>query len=295
MAQNTRTWGDLVKLTQARAGAAVSADFEMNNIGILLNSAAHILYNETPWWERYLVLEPRTVSRGYVDYTEDSYNVYGAGTEDVNGLYVRNGTANGVARYSKYDSDGTTILYDIESDASNLNWQILSDADAVLYDIASTASTPPESGWADNTGDSPAPIVQALSEIGEYIGHWNGAKWECTSTSRGSAYPDQNGIRITGCCEGDTVYVAFKKSFSTVFGDGELGTTSDVPAEWFEFMAYHAARSYHESQGRDIQSITLSTIQGVKDQALLKINRQGIYETIARRFKTYYGQDVSVR
>ena len=206
MAQNTRQWADLVRLTQARAGAAFAAGTELDNISFLLNSAAHIMYNETPWWERYLVLEERSVVDGYIPYEESG-----------------------------------------------------------------------------------------LDTIGEYIGHWNGEVFSCAGATPGTAYPDHNGIRITNCNQGDTVYVAYKKAFTDVYGDGENGTTSEVPSEWFEFMAYHAARSYQESQGEQIQGIALSTVEMVKDQALLKINRQGIYNNIASRFRTYYGCDVSVR
>jgi len=296
MAQNTRQWADLVRLTQARAGAAFAAGTELDNISFLLNSAAHIMYSETPWWERYLVVEPRTVERGYVAFTEDSYNVFGAGTTDANGLYVRDGNSvDGNPRYSLYAEDGTKT-HDIES-TGNVAWAIQDLVTAeILYSIGSSSTTPPESGWTVETdGESPAPLVQALSEIGEYIGHWNGQVFACSGSTPGTAYPDHNGIRITNCNQGDTAWVAYKKAFTDVYGDGENGTTSEVPSEWFEFMAYHAARSYQESQGEQIQSIALSTVQTVKDQALLKINRQGIYNNIASRFRTWYGCDVSVR
>ena len=206
MANNTRKWADLVRLTQARAGAAFAAGTELENIGYLLNSAAHILYNETPWWERYLVVEERTVVDGYIPYEE-----------------------------------------------------------------------------------------LGKDTIGEFITYYNGELWSGEGRDyRGCAYPDHNGIRITDPNVGATVWVAYKKEFTDVYGDGENGTIEDVPSEWFEFMAYHAARSYQESQGEQIQSIALSTVQMVKDQALMKISRQGIYDTIAKRFRTIYGTDVSV-
>ena len=60
MAQQTRTWAEVVGLTQARAGAAFSSGTELTNIGFLLNSAARTIYDESRYWERFLVLEPRT-------------------------------------------------------------------------------------------------------------------------------------------------------------------------------------------------------------------------------------------
>ena len=100
MAQQTRTWAEVVGLTQARAGAAFSSGTELNNIGFLLNSAARTIYDESRYWDRYLVLEPRTAARGYIATTEDSFNVYGAGFSPSNGLYVRKIDVNGKASYN---------------------------------------------------------------------------------------------------------------------------------------------------------------------------------------------------
>lgn len=303
MAQNTRDWNDLLRLVEARIGHQLSPT-DTTRVGWLLNSAASIAYNDTPWWERYLVLEPRTVSRGYINYTEDSYNVYGAGTSEVNGLYVRavDDDIGGLPHFIKYDTDGTTELYHIYTStvSPGAQWYIDSDTNTAngIYStpIISATTTPPKSGWRVSnfdTGESPAPIVQALSEIGEYIGHWNGEVFSCAGSTAGTAYPDQNGIRVTNCDSDDTVYVAFKKTLGADFGDGEQGTSTEVPAEWFDFMALHAARSWKASKGE--QAIALADVQQAFDQALLKINRQGIYNSIGQRFRTYYGCDVSVR
>lgn len=367
MAQGTRTWTELTGLTAARCGCALSDD-DATQVGFLLNSAARQLYLENPWWERFLVLEPRTVERGYVSYSEDSFNVYGAGTSEANGLYVRNGdayesknnyqivkssgitvsgagssgvnsdqyvqtnTVNGKpyytdgAKFIQWISAGTpqwqigTSYYSTDDvatpdlvttwlpiegiggslpvpsvSANNEEWQLVDQDDLVIYNVASTSSTPPETGWSSDNGEDPAPRVQALSEIGEYIGHWNGKKWSGANPTMGTAYPDQNGIRVTDSSQ-DIVYMAFKKSFNTTYGDGTGGTTSDVPAEWFEFMAYSAARSFLQSQRQSdsYQPIAISEVERVREQALLKINRQGIYKTIAQRFRTYYNQDVSI-
>jgi hypothetical protein len=294
MAQGTRTWTELIGLTAARCGCALSGD-DATQVAFLLNSAARQLYLENPWWERFLVLEPRTVERGYVSYSEDSFNVYGAGTNEVNGLYVRNGDDGGFPKYTKYGDDGVSALFNIRT--TELGEHELEDATGLdFYAASGSGSTvPPESGWSVQSGESPAPRVQALSEIGEYIGHWNGKKWSGANPTMGTAYPDQNGIRVTDSSQ-DIVYMAFKKSFNTTYGDGTSGTTSDVPSEWFEFMAYSAARSFMQSQRQSdsYQPIAISEVERVREQALLKINRQGIYKTIAQRFRTYYNQDVSI-
>lgn len=299
MAQNTRTWAEAIGLTQARAGASFAAGTELTNIGFLLNSAARTIYDESRWWERQLVVEPRTVERGYVAYTEDSINVYGAGIEEANGLYVRNGVnPDSNPKYTLY-KDGEPF-YEIRS-TLNQSWQIgkLVGEFALLvikYEITSTSTTPPESGWVGYIAGDPGPIAQALSEIGEYIGHWDGELWTCADSQRGQAYPDHNGIKIANCNHGDTVYVAYKKSFTDTYGDGENGTVSDIPSEWLEFMSYDAARAYAASQGNQdgYNPVAIRDVDRAMERALMKVSRQGINETIALYFRTNYGYDVSV-
>jgi len=305
MAQNTRTWAEAVGLTGARVGTEFASGSELNRIGFLLNSAARTIYDESRWWERQLVVEPRTVSRGYVAYTEDSINVYGAGTAAVNGLYIRNGvSADGNPAYTMYDTDGTTALFSIWSEFNSAWWISSSGIDAptaLIYGAPSASTEPPTSGWilsgTPYQGDSPGPIVQALSEIGEYIGHWDGELWTCADSSRGQAYPDHNGIKIANCNHGNTVWVAYKKSLTDTFGDGEAGTISDVPAEWLEFMSYDAARAYLASQGSQggYNPIAIRDVELALERALMKVSRQGINETIALYFRTNYGYDVSVK
>jgi hypothetical protein len=303
MAQQTRTWAEVVGLTQARAGAAFSSGTELTNIGFLLNSAARTIYDESRYWERYLVLEPRTAARGYIATTEDSYNVYGAGTAEANGLYVRNGNSvDGNPAYTLFDTDGTTALYNIWS-SLNAAWQItdgvVNSPTNSLYGVSSTSTTPPLDGWGRPTqfftGASPAPIVQALSEIGEAIGYWGAAKWSGNDPLTLTAYPDQNGIRVASNVTG-TVYVAFKKAWTDTYGNGESGTLATVPSEWAEFMAYDAARSYRASQsGEDgFNPIALRDVNNALERALMKVSRSGAIAALTNQLKTQYSVDESV-
>ena len=236
----------------------------------------------------------------------DVYTVYGAGTKDANGLYVRNGnSADGNPAYTLYDSEGTTVLYNLWS-LSNSSWYISSsdidDLDGLIsggvYANTSIQSpTPSESGWVSaNESPEPAPLVQALSEIGEYIGHWNGEIWASEDAKRGQAYPDHNGIKIANCKHGNVAWVAYKKAFTDTYGDGTNGTVSDIPSEWLEFMSYDAARAYAASQGSQdgYNPVAIRDVERAMERALMKVSRQGINETIALYFRTNYGYDVSV-
>ena len=307
MAQQTRTWAEVVGLTQARAGAAFSSGTELTNIGFLLNSAARTIYDESRYWERFLVLEPRTAERGYIATTENSYNVYGAGTAAVNGLYVRNGNSmDGNPAFTLYDTDGTTALYNLWSDTLDA-WFITSDAidtnppTNIIYlaSVPQVLGNPPESGWVvcpvNCNGEEPAPAVQALSEIGEAIGYWGAAKWEGNDPLNLTAYPDSNGIRVASNVTG-TIYVAYKKAWSDTYGNGESGTLATVPTEWAEFMAYDAARSYRASQDSEsgFNPIALRDVNNALERALMKPSREGAIAALTNQLKTQYSTDNSI-
>jgi len=294
MAQQTRTWAEVVGLTQARAGAAFSSGTELTNIGFLLNSAARTIYDESRYWERFLVLEPRTAERGYIATTEDSINVYGAGTTEANGLYVRNGNSVDTnPKYTLYNDD--EAVYQITSTAGSI-WAIQEVASGdILYSSIGGAIVP-EGVWTLETdGKSPAPIVQALSEIGEAIGYWGASKWEGNDPLNLMAYPDSNGIRVASNVTG-TIYVAYKKAWSDTYGNGESGTLATVPTEWAEFMAYDAARSYRASQDSEsgFNPIALRDVNNALERALMKPSREGAIAALTNQLKTQYSTDNSV-
>ena len=310
MAQHTRTWAEVVGLTQARAGAAFSSGTELTNIGFLLNSAARTIYDESRYWERYLVLEPRTAARGYIATTEDGFNVYGAGFREANGLYVRNGDLNGKPRYdtiidgsAAFTLSWTGTRWEIESViyitsvgeivTSDGNW--LYEPGDILYFNVAVDATPPEAGWELGVGIDLPPYVDALSEIGEAMGYWSGEKWAGGDPTSLTAYPDKNGIRVASNVTG-TVYVAFKKSWTDTFGNGESGTLATVPTEWAEFMAYDAARSYRASQGGEdgFNPIALRDVNNALERALMKVSRSGAIAALTNQLKTQYSVDNSV-
>ena len=295
MAQQTRTWAEVVGLTQARAGAAFSSGTELTNIGFLLNSAARTIYDESRYWERFLVLEPRTAERGYIATTEDSINVYGAGTTEANGLYVRNGNSVDTnPKYTLYNDD--EAVYQITSTAGSI-WAIQEVASGdILYSSIGGAIVPEGIWTLETDGKSPAPIVQALSEIGEAIGYWGSAKWEGNDPLSLTAYPDSNGIRVASNVTG-TVYVAYKKAWSDTYGNGESGTLATVPTEWAEFMAYDAARSYRASQDSEsgFNPIALRDVNNALERALMKPSRDGAIAALTNQLKTQYSTDNSVK
>jgi len=303
MAQQTRTWAEVVGLTQARAGAAFSSGTELTNIGFLLNSAARTIYDESRYWERFLVVEPRTVKRGYISLTENSINVYGCGIESVNGLYTL--SADEFENHTVWELTTGDKPYYIRRETHNENnaWHIVQAdsatqviANEYLYSDGHDGNAPTESNWSvDIDGVAPTPITQALSEIGEAIGYWGSAKWEGNDPISLTAYPDSNGIRVASNVTG-TVYVAYKKAWSDTYGNGESGTLATVPSEWAEFMAYDAARSYRASQDSEsgFNPIALRDVNNALERALMKPSREGAIAALTNQLKTQYSTDNSV-
>jgi hypothetical protein len=198
-----------------------------------------------------------------------------------------------------YKADGVTPIFSLFHDNFGVQWTItVGDVNASgdYYQAVSTSSTPPNSGWVSANGNKlPAPYVQALSDIDEAVGYWDGAKWSGGDPTTLTAYPDQNGIRVASNVTG-TIYVAFKKTWTDTFGDGTSGTVATIPSEWAEFMAYDAARSYRASQGGEdgFNPIALRDVNNALERALMKPSRSGAIAALNNQLKTQYSTDNSI-
>ena len=87
------------------------------------------------------------------------YEVSGAGTSAVNGVYVENGTNDGKPKY-EFNNNGTTyyLCYD---ESYGGNWLVGTSygVPQSYYYIPSTSDSPPSDGWRENNGLRPAPTV----------------------------------------------------------------------------------------------------------------------------------------
>jgi hypothetical protein len=88
------------------------------------------------------------------------YTASGAGTSGYNGTYVPDGSNSGSGGRLRYKLDSTHyILW------SNNYWYFWADPNAQgapTYFIASTAMTPPLTGWSWVMGSPPAPTLTAI-------------------------------------------------------------------------------------------------------------------------------------
>ena len=297
---STRTYDEFIAQTQALCGAGFS-DEEKAQLTALGNLAAKRAYKESQWWERFLVAsEPRTALRGRVDATEDSFYVFGAGTEAANGLYVRNGVSitDGNPAYTMYDSDGTTALYDLFS-SENTEWFILEVGVQEIYRVISSATTPPESGWTTTSfGEEPAPLVTALADIDTYM------MISSTDTIRDSTsrpirfYVDSSGANLRSNAAPETVWVTYKKVNPDIYGDGNSGTVSDIPSEWFNYMSLYAAYMYQSSQRQNnpnaAYGLALREVENSLQDELIRLEDQHITDNLAKNIYTHLSQNQSL-
>jgi hypothetical protein len=306
MALTTNTYLELKSLIEAQIGSVIPPE-KTAQLGSLINLAASRAKSATLFWPRTLVVgERRSINDcGYVDYAEDSYNVECCGLAEVNGLYVRNGTYNSQPRYTLYEADGTTAFYSIVKDTEDtyLISQGLgaggSSEDELYRSLAtSPASLIPSRGWfiddatAGQIAISPAPEVYAVSTVDTFQDmHLFNAPWIGKNAQRVGFDVNSRGAYIQQGNSGQSVvYSTHRKVNTDIYGDGTAGTVSDIPTEFFDYMALYAARQYQLSarptNGSAIFTISSSEVQQVMDDELLKIEQQNITESVGRRMQT---------
>ena len=304
MAQNTKTWDALTGLVQSRLGHDLS-DKDLARVGYLANSAATMLYDETPWWERFLVLEPRTVLRGYVDYTEDSYNVYGAGTEEANGLYTRNGSFDGKPSYTK--APWIDLSFEEQMLTPSLFWNVdrweistgeTPPTQTIYYENLEDTAIPPSGGWAVVSGEEPAPLLTALADIDTYM-LISGTDSIRDSSSRPIRfYVDSSGANLRSNSDSDVVWVTYKKVNSDIYGDGNSGTTAAIPSEWFNYMTLYAAYMYQSSQRQNNPNsgygLALREVENALQDELIRLEDQHITDNLAKNVYTHASQNNSL-
>jgi len=290
---------DYVKgLVEARIGSSLTGE-EEGRFKYLLNDAIRGLYDRSDYWPRFLTVEPRTVSRGYIADEEDSIYVYGAGTAAVNGLYVRNGSQSGLPKYTLYDTDGTTVLYNLQAGLSGgIAWAIYDASNNDFYTyVGVTGLTPPSTGWEVTNGTAPAPVIRQLGKIERIIWQWDGKKW-ASNPSLLSNYRDSTGIRSTNGPQDGIVWVAYKAQLDDTYGDGTGGTVSDIPYEFSRYAAlqvrYDIADGERQSNASATYAPSYRQVSDAADDALMGMDREGAMNTIKNIHRTYYNYDVSI-
>ena len=298
----TRTYGDLFKITSALIGTGGQLDVtEQDQLSHFINRRFQQAFDESPVWPRYSVAgEPRTIVPGQtIQTSEDSFHVYGAGITAANGLYKRNGTVNSIPAYTLYDTDGTTALYSLVSETAGgdgfivLGTPLLSNTKLYSGGMGGTAANEyPESGWgAETASNAPAPFVVDVANIGDFERIHrqqpflnNSAKeYEFFVTSRGAEI-----LNIADTKDG-SAFVTYKKEFTpfTVTSD-YYNSVVEVPGEFFNYIAHAVYADFLRVQNRQEQALAEEQVaQTYLALELEKIDIRSNNNTINKRFSTY--------
>lgn len=313
MSLETKTYAELLLQIKAKFGVSGLSSSEEDMIPPLVNARAFEAYQSSQNWPRYLVTgQPRSVdSRQIVSRTEDGFYVQGAGTEGVNGLYKNIGTFNGAPVYSlnqyspsfymrsdaisffvrpdggRYLADGTEI-YVIRKNSSD-EWEIVEgtsydDSSATVLYKNTTGATPGLGSFATVNGDFEAPKVTDLGNISEYLRVHQRPSFANFSSREFEFYVTAEGAHILNLYPTDSivVYVTYKKDFS------EFSTSStDIPREWFYFLASSVYSDLLRMQGRNEQAQTEDALaQNYLSNEMERVNNIN-NNHIIRKFSTY--------
>ena len=287
----TKSYSDLLALAQALIGAGSLTTEEQAQILQFVNRRAHEAYQTSESWPRYMVAnEPRTiVADQTIPYSEDSFYVYGAGSSEANGLYVRNGNSNDSApAYTLYDAGGTTELYNMWRNSFSI-WVIsdgpIDQAGTSYYSVSSGSDTPPETGWTASDGENPTPTVVDLPSISEFIRIHRTQPFVNRSAVEYDFYTTARGAHIMNISGGEAsvAYATYKKEFTPF-----TALSTDIPQEWFYFIAHGAYADFLRVQDKQEEALAEEQIAGTYlALELEKIDNRVNNTNLVNRFSTY--------
>jgi|TARA_E500000318_G_scaffold31935_4_gene31852 hypothetical protein len=239
-----KTYAQLKAQVIAKLGASALTSDEDTMLLSLVNARAYEAYQSSQNWPRYLVVaEPRTIIADQtIQRSEDSFYVYGAGNDDTNGLYLRNGTVNSIAAYTKYDTDGTTALFSLVSETAGNDAFLVAGAPATSNtrhysaDLVGSSNNeyPTQFTVVETAGTAPAPFLVDVANINEFMRVHRNRSFLNNSSLEYDFYVTSKGAHILNPFPTDSslAYVTYKKEFT------EFATSSsDIPKEFYFFIA----------------------------------------------------------
>jgi len=299
----TRTYGDLFKLASALIGTGGELSTgEQDQLSHFINRRFSEIFNASPSWPRYITVgEPRPIERNQIVPTlGESYYVSGAGSEEANGFYLRNGFGeDGAFAYSKFDSDGNETMWlwgEFSGVGQQYFWKISPTAPGVepdlpLYQGIGTIDGPPTYQFSVQSGDAPGPFAQYLSNIGEFVRLHSTQPLLNRSAREYEFYVTSSGAHILNVesTTDNTAWVTYKKEFTpyTITAD-YYTSTLEVPAEFFNFISHAVYADFLRVQNKQEEALAEEqAAQTFLALELEKIDLRSNNNTINKKFSTY--------
>jgi hypothetical protein len=293
----TRPYSELLAQVQALAGVDDFAAAENARVKIFANRRARKAYAESELWPRFLKTgEERIVSaEGLLPYTQTGLDTIGTiyrihATEpfktEAAGEYVDWNTQSDGIQITGYQASAHQSLYDNLTIGGSPN----PDISGTMIFVAGTFDEPqwtldgeasyPGSGtwWSTGFAGTGADRLWSINIFGTGTSSgWDGDN--ATETIDGveswSPSGDSGGTLTVSISEIYSAFVTYKAALPTTYGDGD-GEESDVPEEWFEYMAQGAYTDFLRSDDKAPERVIIEeTIASeLLEQQLAKISRQ---------------------
>jgi len=319
----TRPYSELIELVEAFAGSSLGTQ-ERNRLKALFNRRAKKAYRATNYWPRFLkVGEERAVSAdGLVSFTESNkldidtvLRVHAAEPFFQNWsreyeFFVHGDGAKIISYTPRNHSTAGAIL--ISGDAAMSNYF---DFDGEYTDYKSMAGlllkAPDQVNGRDvfSTNGTNDPID--LPDLAMRVSYDASTGWEIDAyfygINRGTFWAEgfdsgiispvdavfmsQSGGNLGTFTVSDapqySAFVTYKSALSSTYGDG-INDESNVPEEWFDYMAYGGYADWLRGEGQTQKAIVEEAgARDILDDQLEKISSQHIASQVAQRINTH--------
>ena len=311
----TRTYGDLFKITSALIGTGGELDVsEQDQVSHFINRRFQQAFDESPVWPRYLVSSEERKIAFY-----ELSGATGSTSTAVNQRYQFAGTAKGAATtpgtnvYIGYTTSDT-LIYKNSSNAwvvaTGVTNTINSDGEVVFDDAGTVQFTEADTvkndsveavkTWTPRSGSdilkvsiqNLIPYVQpGLTSIGDFNRIHRKRAFMNDSSMEYEFFVDFNGANILNIANStDTsAFVSYKQQFTpfTVTTD-YYNSVVEVPGEFFNYIAHAVYADFLRVQNRQEQALAEEQVaQTYLALELEKIDIRSNNNTINKRFSTY--------
>ena len=315
-----RTYSDLLFLIQSLVGGGNLTTEEQGSIDSFINRRAHEAFETSQTWPRFLVgSEERTLVLYELSGTssptevDGKYKFFG-----INSGSFESGGGSATADTNIYQSTDstTTFIYKNSSNAWVVATSInptdtrssdgkisLNDAGTVQFTEADTTknnAVEDVTTWTPRTGSNLLSVVKkyivpyaegavlssdsAKTTIGEFLKVYRKQAFLNDSSLEYDFFVDSNGGNILNIANttDNTAFVTYKKELPQY-----TITSTDIPGEWFFFIAHGAYADFLRMEGRVEQSMAEEGVaQGYLAQELEKVDNMS-NNNVFRRFSTH--------
>jgi hypothetical protein len=303
-----RTYSDLLFLIQSLVGGGNLTTEEQGSIDSFINRRAHEAFQTSQTWPRFLVgSEKRNIisyvlsgATGNVSGANGNYRFIGLNDGDI-------GTAGTKVYEDSNPAAPVNLIYKNSSNAWIVTYaaafSINSDGTIDITDAGATQFTEADSIKKDRVEDvetwTPSQTSEALlvaaknlipyaetnkTNIGEFLKVYRKKAFLNDSSLEYDFFVDFDGANILNVANttDNAAFVTYKKELPQY-----TITSTDIPGEWFFFMAHGAYADFLRMEGKVEQSMAEEGVaQGYLAQELEKVDNMS-NNNVFRRFSTH--------